>query len=197
MNNPFGLIVTDTSPLLTLVLAEALDTLLRPGLPVSIPDAVYIEATRVHGAPGAEQIVEWINANPDRVRIVPTDIGIDQQRRLEEGRSIQGLGEQASIETLERHLRSGPAAEALLLFEDSDIGKRRAIIDQRVGLISTGDYLRELETAGLIQSTDYILDQAAARGRNVERQRQAGEGSATRERLRGQLHHRRDFPATE
>jgi hypothetical protein len=186
----FGLIVTDTSPLFTLVLAGSLDVLLRPGLAVSIPDAVYIEATRVHGAPGAEQIVEWINTHLDMVRIIPTDIGIDQQRRLEEGRSIRGLGEQAAIETLERFLRSDPAAEALLLFEDADIERRRAIVDQRVSLISTGDFLRELEAAGLIQSTDHILDQAAAQGRNVERQRTAGEDATTRERLRSQLERR-------
>ena len=196
MSKPFSLIVTDTSPLFTLVLADALDLLLRPGLPVSIPDAVYIEATRVHGAPGAEQIVEWINANLSMVRIVPTDIGIDQQRRLEEGRSIRGLGEQAAIETLERFLRTDPVAEALLLFEDSDIAKRRAVVDQRVSLLSTGDFLRELETARLIQSTDHILDQAAAQGRNVERQRQAGEDTTTRERLREQLA-RRERPGLE
>lgn len=193
MSTPFNIIVTDTSPLFTLVLADALDALLRPGLPVSIPDAVYIEATRVHGAPGAEQIVDWINAHLDLVRIVPTDTGIDQQRRLEEGRAIRGLGEQAAIETLERFLRAEAAAEALLLFEDGDVGKRRAIVDQRVGLISTGDFLRELEAAGLIQSTDYILDRAAAQGRNVERQRQAGDHAATRQRLREQLA-RRDMP---
>lgn len=196
MSKPFSLIVTDTSPLFTLVLADALDLLLRPGLPVSIPDAVYIEATRVHGAPGAEQIVEWINANLSMVRIVPTDIGIDQQRRLEEGRSIRGLGEQAAIETLERFLRTDPVAEALLLFEDSDIATRRAVVDQRVSLLSTGDFLRELETARLIQSTDHILDQAAAQGRNVERQRQAGEDTTTRERLREQLA-RRERPGLE
>jgi hypothetical protein len=192
MSAPFSLIVTDTSPLFTLVLADALDTLLRPGLAVSIPDAVYIEATRVRGAPGAEQIMEWINAHLNEVRIVPTDIGIDQQRRLEEGRSIRGLGEMAAIEALERFLRGDPEAEALLLFEDSDIEKRRAIVDARVSLISTGDFLRELEAAGLIQSTDYILDQAAARGRNVERQRAATEDAATRERLREQLSRERD-----
>ena len=45
--------------------------------------------------------------------------------------------------------------------------KRRAIVDQRVGLISTGDFLRELEAAGLIQSTDHILDQATAQGRRT------------------------------
>jgi hypothetical protein len=163
MSEPFSLIVTDTSPLFTLVLADALDVLLRPGLAVTIPDAVYIEATRVHGAPGAEEIMEWINAHLDVVRIVPTDIGIDQQRRLEEGRSIRGLGELAAVEALERFLRGDPAAEALLLFEDSDVGKRRAIVDERVSLISTGDFLRELEAAGLVQSTDYILDRAAAR----------------------------------
>lgn len=187
MTTLFCLIVTDTSPLITLVLAEALDTLLRPGLAVSIPDAVYIEATRVHGAPGAEQIVAWINAHLDMVRIVPTDIGIDQQRRLEEGRSIRGLGEQAAIETLERFLRSGPDAEALLLFEDSDVAKRRAIVDERVSLVSTGDFLRELELAGLIQSADYILEQAAAHGRNVERQRRISDESTARQRLREQL----------
>ena len=174
MSASFSLIVTDTSPLFTLVLAGSLDILLRPGLPVRIPDAVYIEATRVHGAPGAEQIVAWINAHLGAVAIVPTDIGIDQQRRLEEGRTTRGLGEQAAIETLERFLRGDPVAEALLLFEDTDLQKRRAIVDQRVSLISTGDFLRALETAGLIQSSDYILDQAAAQGRNVERQRRAG-----------------------
>jgi hypothetical protein len=192
MSKPFSLIVTDTSPLLTLVLADSLNILLRPGLPVSIPDAVYIEATRVHGAPGAEQIVEWINAHPDSVRIIPTDIGIDQQRRIEEGRSTLGLGEQAAIETLDRYLAANPKAEALLLFEDSDIAKRRAIIDERASLISTGDFLRELEAAGFIQSTDQILDQASERGRNVERQREAGRDPQTRERLRRQLSHRMD-----
>jgi hypothetical protein len=197
MSGPFRLIVTDTSPLLTLALADSLEVLLRPGLPVSIPDAVYIEATRVHGAPGAEQIVEWINAHLDEVRIVPTDIGIDQQRRLEEGRSTRGLGEQAAIEALDRFLRSNPAAEALLLFEDTDLERRRAIVDQRVSLISTGDFLRELEAAGLIQSTDEILDRASAQGRNVARQRKAVADEGARVRLREQLQRRRDAPRQE
>jgi len=187
VKRPFRLIVTDTSPLLTLVLADSLDVLLRPGLAVSIPDAVYIEATRVRGAPGADQIVEWINAHLDMVKIVPTDIGIDQQRRLDEGRSIRGLGEQAAVETLERFLRSDPTAEALLLFEDSDVRRRHAIVDERVSLISTGDFLRELEAAHMIQSSDHILDLAAARGRNIERQRDSSTDTTTRERLRRQL----------
>jgi len=173
VSKPFRLIVTDTSPLLTLALADALDVLLRPRLQISIPDAVYFEATRVRGAPGAGRIVEWINEHLDAVRLIPTDIGIDQQRRLEEGRSIRGLGEQAAIETLERFLLADPAAEALLLFEDSDLLRRRAIVDDRVSLIGTGGFLRELEVARLIQSADQVLDAAAVLGRNVERQRQS------------------------
>jgi hypothetical protein len=51
VSETFSLIVTDTSPLFILVLAYSPDVLLRPGLPVSIPDADYIEATRAHGAP--------------------------------------------------------------------------------------------------------------------------------------------------
>jgi predicted nucleic acid-binding protein len=76
--------VTDTSPLITLALAGELDLLLRLGTPVSIPDAVFNEATRVRTAGGASAIVEWVNAHLDQVHIAPTEVGIDQQRRLEE-----------------------------------------------------------------------------------------------------------------
>ncbi|MBF0460295.1 MAG: hypothetical protein HQL87_02770 [Magnetococcales bacterium] len=187
MNPPlFHLIVTDTSPLFTLVLADSLNALLCPGLPVGIPDAVYIEATRVHGAPGAGQIVAWINTNLDRVRIIPTEIGIDQQRRLEEGRSIRSLGELAAMEVLDRFLNANPEAEALLLFEDTDVSKRRAIVDERVGLISTGDFLRELEQAGLIESAHHILEKAARAGRNIERQHYPQAEHETRLALRQQ-----------
>src|SRR5690606_32910864 len=98
---------------------------------VSIPDAVYVEATRVHGAPDASELVEWINARSDAVRIVPTEVGIDQQRRLEEGRPIRGLGEMAALEVLDRVLRGDTTLQALLLFEDNDIARRRAVVDER------------------------------------------------------------------
>jgi hypothetical protein len=187
VNGPFRIIITDTSPLLTLVLGDALDTLLRPGLAVGVPDAVYVEATRVRGAPGADRIVEWMNENFELVRIVPTEIGIDQQRRLEEGRSIRGLGEQAAVEAVGRFLRSDPEAEAMLLFEDADLQQRQAILDRRAMLISTGDFLIELEAAGLIQSADQVLDAAAARGRNVERQRRPVQEAAIRTAFGNQL----------
>jgi hypothetical protein len=187
VRSTYRLIVTDTSPLITLAVADELDVLLLAGLPVEIPDAVYLEATRVRSAAGASRIAAWINNNSARVRIVPTEVGIDQQRRLDERRSIRGMGEQASIEVLEDFLGRDPDAEALLLFEDTDVIKRRAFVDARVSLVSTGDFLRELQEAHLIQSADHILDEAANTGRNVHRQRQPAEDSAARETLREQL----------
>ena len=190
MSGPFRLIVTDTSPLFTLVLGQSLDSLIRPMLPVNIPDAVYVEATRVRGALGADSIIDWIGSHLDQVRLVPTSVGVDQQRRLEEGRSVRGMGEQAAIETLERLLETDSSAEALLLFEDSDVGRRRAVLDDRATLISTGDFLRELEGAGLLQSADHVLDQAAAFGRNVDRQRLSLTDPATLARFGQQLRDR-------
>jgi hypothetical protein len=78
---------------------------------------------------------------------------------------------------LDRFLTADPGAEAILLFEDTDIGRRRAVVDERVGLISTGDFF-ELEAANLIQSADYILAQAAERGP------QCGTAAANHERAR-------------
>ena len=115
--------------------------------------------------------------------IVPTDIGIDQQRRLEEGRSIRRMGEQSAIEALDRFLRGDPTTEALLLFEDTDIVRRRAVVDERVGLISTGDFLRELEGRGIDPvggSSTCNSTRPAAQGRNVERQRRASAESPQR-----------------
>jgi hypothetical protein len=169
----YSLIVRDASPLITLAVANELGVLLRVGVPVEIPDAVFVEATRIPTAPGANRIVAWINDHSDQVRIVPTEIGIDQRQRLEQGRTIRDIGEQASIEVLEIFFAKNPDAEALLLFEDTDIVKRRAIVDARAGLISTGDFLREMQTARLIQSADHILDEAARTGRIIDKQRRA------------------------
>lgn len=186
----FTLLVTDTSPLITLALADALDLLLRPGLDVSIPDAVFIEATRVRGAPGADRIVDWINTN-DAVRITPTAIGVDLQRRLDDGRSIRGMGELAAYETLNRFAAANPEGVALLLFEDNDIAKRRPPTEEQIYIIGTGNYLRALEAAGLLQSADYVLDEATVQGRNVERQRNSA-GNETAALLAQQLVSDRD-----
>jgi hypothetical protein len=74
---------------------------------------VFDEATRVRTAGGASAIVEWVNAHLNQVHIAPTEVGINQQRRLEEGRSTRGLGEAAGLETLERVLSADTEGEAL------------------------------------------------------------------------------------
>ena len=187
MTRTLRLIVTDTSPLITLALAGSLDLLLRPGVTISIPDAVYVEATRIRSTAGASVIVDWLNAHLAQAHIAPTEIGVDQLRRLEEGRSTWGLGEAAAIETLGRFLDADLDAEALLLFEDSNVMRRRAVVDERIGLISTGDFLRSLEAAGLIRSSDQILNAAGAAGRDVDRQRRITRDAAAIGLLRDNL----------
>jgi hypothetical protein len=58
-------------------------------------------------------IVEWVNAHLDQLHIAPTEVGVDQQGRLEEGRSTRRLGEAAALETLERVLSADTEGEAL------------------------------------------------------------------------------------
>ena len=74
-------------------------------------------------------IVEWVNARLDQVHIAPMEVGIDQQRRLEEGRTTRGLGEAAALETLERVLSADTEAEPQLLFVDSYIMRRDITAD--------------------------------------------------------------------
>jgi hypothetical protein len=78
---------------------------------------------------------------------------------------------------------------AVLLYEDNDIRSRRFVgaLPDRVTALSTGDLLYELEAAGLIQSSDHILDIAAARGRNVDAQRSPRADEEARKLLRDEL----------
>ncbi len=187
MAKTYTIIVTDTSPLITLSLAGELDILLKPDIQVYVPDAVYFEATQPRSKKGASRITGWFNQNLDRVHLVATETGVDRIRRLEEGRPVNGLGEAASLEVLDILLKKDPTGSAILIFEDSDIAKRRAVIDERVSLLSTGDFLRVLENAALIQSSDYILDKAAKAGRTVDRLRTDTVDEATKAKLNQQL----------
>jgi hypothetical protein len=165
------LIITDTSPLITLAIADHLHVLTMSRIRIVIPDAVFVEATRIEGAPGASRLIEWAANHDDLVSIRPTEVGLDQINRLKTGRTIRGLGEAAALEVLETTARHHPTRHLFLLFEDRDIEKRSIILPPNAYAIATGDWLRILETAGLIQSADQILDRAATEGRTMERQR--------------------------
>jgi len=67
VSKPYSLIVTDTSPLFTLVLAGWLDVLLRPGLLVRVSDAISVqqkEATRRRAGRYAPRIGAQLQCEP-------------------------------------------------------------------------------------------------------------------------------------
>jgi hypothetical protein len=133
-----------------------------------------------------------------QVVIAPTEVFGEFQalRTLQPAIRSQGRGEEAALEILNSEVAANSKLQALLLFEDSDVRRRRFMttLPERVMTISTGELLAELENAGRIQSSDQILDRAAAQGRNVERQRLAAGNEETRGRLRLQLQTARDEP---
>ena len=57
-----SLIVTDASPLITLAIADALDTLLMLDVRVIIPDMVNFEVTRHIDKPGSKELLDWIKS---------------------------------------------------------------------------------------------------------------------------------------
>ncbi len=163
-----ALFVVDAPPLITLAAAQALDYLLLPNLPVIIPDAVFHEATSAAGKLGAFEILDWYRAHTNQVRIEPTEI-FDQEMLLHEvlpGRKRpRDLGERAALEVV-RTYKLDDDARALLLSDDRDAERLLAIEPHKAILLTTWDYLRQLESAGRIQSADEVLESVRRAGRN-------------------------------
>ena len=97
-----AVIVTDTSPLITLAAAQSLDYLLYPALPVVIPDAVFYEATAQIDRLGAQEIIDWQRRSPETVLIEPTEAFKNELQRLtrQGGRLVRDLGERAAVEAV-------------------------------------------------------------------------------------------------
>ncbi len=191
MTSRLGLLVTDASPLITLAAADALECLTLPGLRVLIPDMVYFEVTQDLARTGAEDIVQWARRHAGQVEIVVTSVFVEFQvlRAADPRTRSRGRGEQSAVELLGVEIDRDPNLEAVLLYEDNDIRARRFVrgLPERVTALSTGDLLHELQAAGLIQSSDHILDNAAAKERNVSQQRQPSGDEAARQILRQHL----------
>lgn len=169
MADTISLIGTDAPPLITLAATGSLDYLLLVGLPIIIPDVVFIEATTSGEKLGAEAIIEWYRSHRDRVRIEPTMILKDEYYlagRLERARG-RDLGERSAFEII-RHLGVLREDErALLLSDDRDVERMQAKQPARLVLMTTWDFLSGLERAQRIQSADAVLEAARERGRNV------------------------------
>ena len=160
------IIVTDTPPLITLAAAKSLDYLPYPALPVIIPDAVFYEATGSAEKLGAQEILDWYRSNEQLVRIEPTAIFGDEIALLELGRRpARDFGERAALEVI-RTLPLGENERALLLSDDRDAARLVIVDPEKLILLTTWDYLRQLEEAQRIQSADAVIEAARAAGRN-------------------------------
>lgn len=171
------LIVTDTGPLITLAAADSLDYLLYPAVPLYIPDAVLYEATRDAAMLGAQAILDWAQANSDRVLTLSTQAFFNYVRNRESdpGWREKDLGERAAIEAIHDAVHLAPDDRALLLTEDDRVLRRvlvtEAELNARIVPITTRDFLEGMEAARRIQSADEVYRRAEDAGRAANRRR--------------------------
>jgi len=159
------LIVTDLAPLITLAAAQRLGYLLYPALLVVIPDAVFYDSMRQIDKLRAQEIIDWRRAPIGAMRIEPAQALKNELERLtrRSGRMEKDLGGRAAVESI----RNYPLAEeerAILLSNDRDVD--RVVDPQKVSVLTTGDYPRQLEEAHRIQSADAVFEAAGERGRH-------------------------------
>lgn len=161
------IIVPDSSPLITLAAAKSLDVLLKPGLPVKIPDGVLWEATRHIDKLGAREIVDWLADNEDAVHISVTREHALRSDEVEaDVKRIKNHGERCALEIVERLAEQDPPHQSILIYEDGDVTLLTIVNTEKIAVITTASFLDELERQHLIQSADYILDEAVTGGRN-------------------------------
>ncbi len=170
-----SLIVTDASPLITLAIAEALDTLLMLDIRIIIPDMVNFEVTRHTDKPGSKELLDWIKLHQfNDVFIGSTEVFSEYIMLHEINPTIKSKnrGEQAAAEILQSELDNKMDA-AILLFEDSDIKKANFLVrlPSNVLIMSTSTFLEGLQKKKLIPSADEILQRAVKiRGKGILKQ---------------------------
>ena len=168
----FSLIVTDSGPLITLAITGSLDVLFLPNLPVIVPDMVRYEVIQDLSKPGAALVAEWIRLNdPLRLTVGSTEVFEEFMllKSMNPATKTKNRGEQAAAEVLGRQLESQDFG-AVLLFEDSAVRKTNFLtrLPDCVVVASTSEFLFGLESRGLLQDAQSILDQAVnVRGNEI------------------------------
>lgn len=160
-----SIIVTDSSPLITLAIAGELDALLLPKLKVLVPDMVRFEVIRYPDKPGAKEAANWLRVNSvaKKVFIESTEIYEDflilQKAKPEH--KIKDSGESAAAEVLNNVLQNKNFG-AILIFEDSAVKKPNYLrrLPPEVVIVSTSEFLHGLQANNLIKSANEILDKA-------------------------------------
>lgn len=179
----YALIIPDATPLITLAAADSLDLLLKPGLPIAVPDGVHFEAVRFPTKLGAADLVQWLQDHPE-VRIEPTVEFQNAMILFEAGRRrVPGLGERCAIEVADLIARRAPDRRSILLYEDSDVLGMRMLRPDLVDTLTTADFLDQLELSGLLQSADHILDRAIEAGRDESVRRRGAHAAGFSDRF--------------
>ena len=162
-------LITDTSSLITLAVADSLEYLALAGMDIFVPDAVYFEATADLEKLGATNIVAWVQNNPGVMQIIPTDTFIDELHRRENGeRKRRDLGETAALEIANESKLIGHSGQSFILTEDDavlDGGFVGSSEKRKIFVISTHDFLDVLEAEQLINSADSVYLVAEDAGR--------------------------------
>jgi hypothetical protein len=160
----FSLIITDSGPLITLAVAGSLDALLLPGLPVIVPDMVRHEVIQDLSKPGAALVAGWIRANDSHaVSVASTEVfeEFTVLKSVNPATKTKNRGEQAAAEVLGKALEDQDFG-AILLFEDSAVRKTNFLtrLPDCVVVMSTSEFLFGLESRGLLQGAQSILQRA-------------------------------------
>lgn len=161
----------DTGPLITLAVAESLDYLLYPGVPIYVADAVLYEATRDGAALGAAEILAWVQLHSEQVHTLSTEVFFNyvQSREATPGRREKDLGERSAIEAIHDAIHLAPDERAVLLTEDDRVLRRvlvaEAELTARMIPITTRDFLEGMEEAGRINSAEEVYRRAEDAGR--------------------------------
>jgi hypothetical protein len=165
----------DTGPLITLAVADCLDYLLYPGVPVFVPDAVLYEATRDSAALGATAILEWAQYNSEIVRTISTEVFFNyiQDRETNPSRRERDLGERAALEAIHDAIHLAADERAILITEDDRVLRRALVVEPeltaRLIPITTRDFLEAMEASRRINSTEAVYHRAEDAGRLASR----------------------------
>jgi hypothetical protein len=165
------LLLPDASPLITLVYADALDLLLKPGWSLALVDMVLLEVTR-NETPTSRSLAEWVR-NRD-VPVLSTRVQAQYQRMP--AASVQpprkaNLGELATQEVMNGLALDSPPKTGVFLFEDHKIARASFFLPDNCRKVSTRAFLIFLEQRGWIQSAAEVARRAVQAGRRFSKLR--------------------------
>jgi hypothetical protein len=166
-------VLPDAGPLISLASAESLDLLLsfRESVRIVLTDVVHFEAThRSEDLPDAQAIVQFLEANPDRIDIIPTTVGslalAEVRRKQQAGMPAslpRDIGE-LSITNFVISLRTAnPGEPTLVIVEDDWFAANAYAVPGNVHLLSTSAWLDALEELKIIDSAAEVRSRIQAR----------------------------------